>query len=50
MPLAAELAKEYRLIVDSGILLQVDDPFLCDIFVDPGPDEAQMKTARRALC
>jgi 5-methyltetrahydropteroyltriglutamate--homocysteine methyltransferase len=46
MPLAAELAKEYRLIVDSGILLQVDDPFLCDIFVDPGLDEAQMK--RRA--
>jgi 5-methyltetrahydropteroyltriglutamate--homocysteine methyltransferase len=44
--LAAELAKEYRLIVDSGILLQVDDPFLCDIFVDPGLDEAQMK--RRA--
>jgi 5-methyltetrahydropteroyltriglutamate--homocysteine methyltransferase len=44
--LAAELAKEYRLIVDAGILLQVDDPFLCDIFVDPGLDEAQMK--RRA--
>ena len=44
--LAAELAKEYRLIVDSGILLQVDDPFLCDIFVDPGLDKAQMK--RRA--
>lgn len=44
--LAAEMAKEYRLIVDSGILLQVDDPFLCDIFVDPGLDEAQMK--RRA--
>jgi 5-methyltetrahydropteroyltriglutamate--homocysteine methyltransferase len=44
--LAGELAKEYRAIVDAGILLQVDDPFLCDIFVDPGLDRAQMK--RRA--
>jgi 5-methyltetrahydropteroyltriglutamate--homocysteine methyltransferase len=44
--LAAELAKEYRAIVDAGILLQVDDPFLCDIFVEPGLDEAQKK--RRA--
>lgn len=43
---AGELAKEYRAIVDSGILLQVDDPFLSDIFVEPGFDMAQMK--RRA--
>src|SRR5215475_26086 len=41
--LAAELAKEYRAIVDAGILLQVDDPFICDIFVEPGLDRAQMK-------
>jgi 5-methyltetrahydropteroyltriglutamate--homocysteine methyltransferase len=32
--------------VDSGILLQVDDPFLPDIFMEPGLDEKQMK--RRA--
>ena len=44
--LATELAKEYRAIVDAGILLQVDDPFLPDIFYEPGLDEKQM--ARRA--
>ena len=44
--LAAELAKEYRAIVASGILLQVDDPFLPDIFVEPRLDGKQMK--RRA--
>ena len=44
--IAAELAKEYRAIVDAGMLLQVDDPFLPDIFVEPGLDERQM--ARRA--
>ena len=44
--IAGELAKEYKAIVASGILLQVDDPFLPDIFVDPRFDAAQMK--RRA--
>jgi 5-methyltetrahydropteroyltriglutamate--homocysteine methyltransferase len=44
--LAQELNKEYRAIVDAGILLQVDDPFLPDIFVEPGLDDAQKK--RRA--
>jgi 5-methyltetrahydropteroyltriglutamate--homocysteine methyltransferase len=44
--LAAELNKEYRAIVAAGILLQVDDPFLPDIFMEPGLDEAGMK--RRA--
>ena len=44
--LASELGKEYRAIVDAGILLQVDDPFLPDIFYEPGLDEKQM--ARRA--
>jgi 5-methyltetrahydropteroyltriglutamate--homocysteine methyltransferase len=44
--LAAELNKEYRAITDAGILLQVDDPFLPDIFYEPGLDEKQMK--RRA--
>ena len=43
---AHELAKEYRAIVDAGILLQVDDPFLPDIFYEPGLDDKQM--ARRA--
>jgi 5-methyltetrahydropteroyltriglutamate--homocysteine methyltransferase len=44
--LAKELNKEYRAIVGSGILLQVDDPFLPDIFMEPGLDAKQMK--RRA--
>jgi len=44
--LAGELSKEYRTIVASGILLQVDDPFLSEIFVDPRFDERKKK--RRA--
>lgn len=44
--LAAELNKEYRAIVDAGLLMQVDDPFLADIFVEPGLDEVQKQ--RRA--
>src|SRR5262249_23059680 len=41
--LAAELNKEYRAIAAAGILLQVDDPFLSDIFVEPGLDDKQKK-------
>jgi 5-methyltetrahydropteroyltriglutamate--homocysteine methyltransferase len=44
--LAAELAKEYRAITDAGIRVQIDDPFLPDIFFEPDLDRAQMK--RRA--
>jgi 5-methyltetrahydropteroyltriglutamate--homocysteine methyltransferase len=44
--LAAELNKEYRTIVAAGLLVQVDDPFLPDIFFEPGLDDAQKK--RRA--
>jgi 5-methyltetrahydropteroyltriglutamate--homocysteine methyltransferase len=44
--LAAELAKEYRAIVAAGLLVQIDDPFLPDIFVEPGLDDAQKR--RRA--
>ena len=40
------MGKEYKAIVDAGILVQVDDPFLPDIFVEPGLDDTQMK--RRA--
>src|SRR4051794_7503525 len=39
--LAAELNKEYRAIVDAGLLVQVDDPFLADIFVEPGLGDAE---------
>ena len=44
--LAAELAKEYRAIHAAGILVQIDDPFLPDIFFEPGLSDAQKK--RRA--
>ena len=44
--LAVELSKEYRAIFAAGLLVQVDDPFLPDIFFEPGLDDAQKK--RRA--
>lgn len=44
--LAAEMNKEYRLITEAGLLVQIDQPFLADIFVEPDLDAAQMK--RRA--
>jgi 5-methyltetrahydropteroyltriglutamate--homocysteine methyltransferase len=38
---ASALGEEYRAIVGAGLLLQVDDPFLTDRFVDPELDDAQ---------
>src|SRR5215469_11877391 len=38
--LAAEMNKEYKAITDAGLLVQVDDPFLADIFVEPDLDDA----------
>jgi 5-methyltetrahydropteroyltriglutamate--homocysteine methyltransferase len=43
---AAAMNQEYRAIVAAGILLQVDDPFLSDVFAEPRLDAQQMK--RRA--
>lgn len=40
----AALRTEYKAIVDAGLLVQVDDPFLCDIFADPALAAAQRKT------
>src|SRR5262249_45387833 len=34
------LRHEYLAILDAGFLLQIDDPFLCDVFVDPDLDGA----------
>ena len=34
---------EYLAIVDAGFMLQVDDPFLADIFVDMRDDQAALK-------
>jgi 5-methyltetrahydropteroyltriglutamate--homocysteine methyltransferase len=44
--LSAQMAKEYKAIADAGILVQIDDPFLPDIFFEKGLDDAQKK--RRA--
>jgi 5-methyltetrahydropteroyltriglutamate--homocysteine methyltransferase len=41
--LAAELSQEYKAIVAADILVQIDDPFLPDIFFEPGLDDAQKK-------
>ena len=40
------MATEYKAIIDAGFLLQVDDPFLPDIFIDDALDHAQKR--RRA--
>jgi len=40
---ADALANEYRAIVEAGFLLQVDDPFLADVFAEPGLDDAQKR-------
>lgn len=38
---AEALRTEYEAIVKAGFLLQIDDPFLCDILVDPTLDEIE---------
>jgi 5-methyltetrahydropteroyltriglutamate--homocysteine methyltransferase len=45
--LAAELNKEYRAIAAAGLLVQVDDPFLPDIFFEPGLDDRQKRRRAR---
>jgi len=42
----AALHAEYQAIVDAGLILQIDDPFLSDLFSDPSFDAAQRR--RRA--
>lgn len=44
--LAAAMSQEYRAIADAGLLVQIDDPFLADIFSEPDLDDAQKR--RRA--
>lgn len=39
----AALSNEYRAIVDAGFFLQIDDPFLSDVFADPALDTAARK-------
>jgi 5-methyltetrahydropteroyltriglutamate--homocysteine methyltransferase len=44
--LADALNKECKVVVDAGLLVQLDDPFITDVFVMPSLDRAQME--RRA--
>ena len=44
---AEALREEYEAIVEAGLLLQIDDPFLCDILVDPKLDEKAMDRKAR---
>jgi 5-methyltetrahydropteroyltriglutamate--homocysteine methyltransferase len=37
---AEAMRVEYLAIVDAGFVLQIDDPFLCDILVDPALDDS----------
>ena len=37
----AALRTEYQAIIDAGLLLQIDDPFLTDLFADPALDRKQ---------
>ena len=46
--LADAMAEEYRAIIDAGFLLQVDDPFLPNVYMDESLDE-QAKTAKTSL-
>ena len=39
----AALRTEYKAIVDAGLLLQVDDPFLCEMLIDPDIDAKKKK-------
>ena len=41
--LGAALRTEYKVIVDAGLLLQIDEPFLCDILIDPALDEKRKR-------
>jgi len=39
----AALRTEYQAIVDAGLTLQVDDPFLCEMLIDPDLDAKQKR-------
>jgi 5-methyltetrahydropteroyltriglutamate--homocysteine methyltransferase len=40
---ADALANEYRAIVAAGFLVQIDDPFLADVFAEPDLDDTQKR-------
>jgi 5-methyltetrahydropteroyltriglutamate--homocysteine methyltransferase len=44
LAVGAALHTEYQAIVDAGFILQIDDPFLSDLFGDPTFDAVQRQT------
>ena len=40
---AEAMRSEYQAIVDAGLVLQIDDPFLTDVFGDPALSEAERR-------
>jgi 5-methyltetrahydropteroyltriglutamate--homocysteine methyltransferase len=41
----AAMRTEYRAILEAGLFLQIDDPFLCDVLVDPRLDARRRRRA-----
>ena len=46
---ADAMRNEYRAIVDAGFMVQIDDPFLSDIFSDPALDDARRRAKAGAF-
>jgi 5-methyltetrahydropteroyltriglutamate--homocysteine methyltransferase len=46
---ADAMRSEYRAIVDAGFIVQIDDPFLSDIFSDPALDNARRQKKAAAF-
>ena len=47
LAVGAALHTEYQAIVDAGFILQIDDPFLSDLFGDPTFDAVQRRDSGR---
>ncbi len=50
LAVGAALHTEYQAIVDAGFILQIDDPFLSDLYGDPAFDAAQRHARAEMLC
>jgi len=46
---ADAMRSEYRAIVDAGFIVQIDDPFLSDIFSDPALDDGRRQKKAAAF-
>ena len=46
---AEAMRSEYQAIVDAGLILQIDDPFLTDVFGDPTLSEAERRNKAEVM-